>query len=74
MCVNWIRQQAALVREAAKKVLLLMAGPLRPYPPPLLLGLNGHRNFTRLFFMESKVLLTTSLSFIILICMLRALL
>ena len=23
------------LREAEKKVLLLMAGPLRPYPPPL---------------------------------------
>ena len=30
------------VREAAKKVLLLKSGPLRPYPPPPL-GLNGHR-------------------------------
>ena len=29
------------VREAAKKVLLLMAGPLRPNPPHPL-GLNGH--------------------------------
>ena len=28
------------IREAAKKVLLLMAGPLRPKPPPL--ELNGH--------------------------------
>ena len=31
------------LREAAKKkVLILIAEPLRPYPP---LGLNGHRNF-----------------------------
>ena len=31
------------VREAAKKVLLLMAGPLRPNPPPL--ELNGRWKF-----------------------------
>ena len=32
-----------LVREAAKKVLLLMFGPLRPCPPPLP-ELNGRWN------------------------------
>ena len=34
------------VREAAnkKKVVFLVGGPLRPFPPPPL-GLSGHRNF-----------------------------
>ena len=37
------------VREAGKKVLILMAGPLRLYPPPPL-GLNGHRIYFVIFF------------------------
>ena len=32
------------LRKAEKEVLLLMAGPLRPYHPPPI-GLNGHRIF-----------------------------
>ena len=41
-----------LIREAAKKK--LVAGPLRPYPPPL--ELNGHRNFFLLdFFFSLKI-------------------
>ena len=36
-----------IVREAAKKVLLLIAGPLRPYHTPLTPGLNGRRIFFR---------------------------
>ena len=31
------------LREAAKKVIFLMAGPLKPNPPPP--ELNGRRNF-----------------------------
>ena len=33
------------IREAAKKVFLLIAGPLRPDPPPLSPELNGRWNF-----------------------------
>ena len=29
------QRKTVLIREVAKKVLLLMAGPLRPNPPPL---------------------------------------
>ena len=40
-----------IVREAAKKVLLLMTRPIRPYPPPPN-GLNGHRTFFCLLFLS----------------------
>ena len=41
---NTFALTAGSLREAAKKVLLLMAGPLRPNSPPPL-NLNGRKNF-----------------------------
>ena len=50
--------KSSALREAAKKkkVPPLVAGPLRPYPPPPPLELSGHRNFFLLnFFFSLKI-------------------
>ena len=45
------RMILCFIREDAKKI--LMAAPLRPYPPPPL-GLNGSRNFIKKVKKKSK--------------------
>ena len=37
-------RRTMVIREAAKKVIFLVARLLRPYPPPPTLELSGHRN------------------------------
>ena len=47
MWIHFLIVHSLPVREAAKKVLTLMGGPLRPNPPPSL-ELNGRRTFETL--------------------------
>ena len=42
---NMKRKYEKTIREAAKKVIFLVARPLRPYPPPPLLVVTKKNNF-----------------------------